>query len=118
MSVIVIVLDEVPSAKNLLSFQRLFNVSLQSIKSACSAAHPLLEIEIFDGDYQAHADLIRSVLKVVKDENLKADFYELPFGLNYSQDADIQKFKINLRNVEQILEATDEEFERQQDSEF
>lgn len=118
MSVIVVVLDEVPNAKNLLRFQRLFNVSLQSIKSACSTAHPLLEIEIFDGDYQAHADLIRTVLKVVKDENLKADFYELPFGSSYSQGADIKKFKIELRDVEQILEASDDEFEKQQGSEF
>lgn len=114
MSVIAVVLSEASaSAKALLELHRILGVSLLEIKEKISNRQPILEVEIFDGDYQAHAELIRAVISSLKKHNITADYYEIPYGKHYSGDFRRTTWLINSETVEGVLTAADVEIERQ-----
>ncbi|MFJ3485592.1 hypothetical protein ACIPL1_19705 [Pseudomonas sp. NPDC090202] len=117
MSVITIVLAKSKvDASVLLKFQQILGRPLQDLKGACSGGLPIVEMEIFSGDYQIHAAKIRSVLKVISEENLAADFYEIPYGERYVDNPSLDVWKIDGGVVEGILAAADKEVEQQLDS--
>lgn len=114
MSVIAIVLNEASaSAKGLLELHRILGVSLQDIKEKASSREPIVEVEIFEGEYQAHAKLIRAVIVALKKHNISANYYEIPYGEHYSGNSRLTTWRIDSDNVEGILTAADAEIERQ-----
>jgi hypothetical protein len=115
MSVIVLVIDDELDAKILMSLHRVLNISLKLLQVAFETKLPILEVEIFEGDYQENARLIRSVLKIIGNEKIIAKFYEIPFGERYFGSLNIENWRISLDLVYDILEAADAEIERQQD---
>ncbi|AZF13719.1 hypothetical protein [Pseudomonas sp. R3-18-08] len=117
MSVIAIVLDfNSVSAQTVMKLHRALGISIQSIKDAWAAGLPIVEIEIFEGDYQANAQAIRSVLKIIKENSLMAKFYELPYGEQYERGSSVGTWEIGAEVVANILNTADEEVERQLDS--
>ncbi|MGA3681608.1 hypothetical protein [Pseudomonas graminis] len=114
MSVIAVVLSQASaSAQALLELHRILGGSLLEIKDKVSNREPILEVEIFDGDYQAHAELIRAVISLLKKHNITADYYEVPYGKHYSGDFRCTTWLINSETVEGVLTAADVEIERQ-----
>jgi hypothetical protein len=114
MSVIAVVLSEASaSAQVLLELHRILGVSLLGIKEKVSNREPIVEVEIFDGDYQAHAELIRPVISSLKKHNITADYYEIPYDEHYSGNSRLTTWLINSETVEGILTAADVEIERQ-----
>ena len=114
MSVIAVVLSEASaSAQGVLELHRILGVSLLEIKEKVSNREPIVEVEIFDGDYQAHAELIRVVISTLKKHNITADYYEIPYGEHYLGKSRLATWIINSETVEGILTAADVEIERQ-----
>ncbi|MGZ9708607.1 hypothetical protein ACXX81_21660 [Pseudomonas sp. GNP013] len=117
MSVIAIILDfNSVSTQAVVKLHRALGISIQSIKDTWAAGLPILEVEIFEGDYQANAQAIRSVLKVIKENSLVAKFYELPYGEQYEGSSSVGTWEISAEVVANILNTADEEVERQLDS--
>ncbi|TDV58961.1 hypothetical protein [Pseudomonas sp. LP_7_YM] len=117
MSVITIVLA--PNFVNnsaLMKFHRVLGIPVQALKHAWSNGDPILELEIFEGDYQAHAESVRAVLRIISDEGLSAEYFEIPYGERYAGNPKLNVWKIDAELVNGILNAADEEVERQLDS--
>jgi hypothetical protein len=113
MSVIAVVLSEASaSAQGLLELHQILGVSLRELKEKISNREPIVEVEIFDGDYQDHAELIRAVISSLKTHNITADYYEIPYGERYSGNSRLTTWLINSKTVEGILTAADVEIER------
>jgi len=72
--------------------------------------------EMFEGDYQQNAVLIRSILKIVNEEKLAAEFYEIPYGEHYAGNTRLDTWRIDAASVEGILSEVEEEVERQLDN--
>ncbi|MGJ7549964.1 hypothetical protein [Pseudomonas alloputida] len=116
MSVIVIVVeqDEV-SASMLMKLRRVLGVSLQLLKGEILSRNPIIELEVFDGEYQQHAELIRTVIALLDAEKIKASYYEIPYGQKYSGNQQLSLWKVNSSLIEGILVAADNEVRRQHD---
>ncbi|MCG8651521.1 MAG: hypothetical protein MI861_16890 [Pirellulales bacterium] len=71
--------DSVP-ASELMKLQKATSRGLGEIRSAISAGTPIVEREIFEGNFEDHASLVREVLTVLEDGALKHRIYELPEG--------------------------------------
>ncbi|WP_122521218.1 hypothetical protein [Pseudomonas viridiflava] len=117
MSVIAIVINDAeikPAA--LIRLHRALNQPLQTLKTLCHEGNPILEVEVFEGDLQERLKTIRSVLKIISDEEISADFYEIPYGEKYAGNKHLDKRAVNADFVGGMLDAVDEEFERQSDN--
>ncbi len=96
MSVMAIVLErESYSSDNAVKLHRALGISLQDIKGRWVNGDPILEEEIFEGDYQQHAALIRAILKVINEEKLTAEFYEIPYGERYAGNTRLDTWRID-----------------------
>lgn len=117
MSVIAIVLDKSSmTAQAVMKLHRVLGVSVQLLKAAWSTAEPILEIEIFEGDYQSHAKVIRAVLSIIVEEKLAAEYFEIPYGEQYAGNTKLDFWRIDMNLVSGILDLADEEIERQLNS--
>jgi hypothetical protein len=117
MPVIAIVLEgQVTQAQSLLKFHKTLGVSLHSLKDSWLNERPIVEVEIFEGDYQEKAKIIRSVLKIIHEEHLVAKFYEIPFGEQYAGNSQLQTWEVDAALVGGILDAADKEVDRQLDN--
>ncbi|MEW4950643.1 hypothetical protein [Pseudomonas asiatica] len=117
MSVIAIVMEGAGvSASALMKLHRVLGVPLLQLKSTILAHEPVLELEIFDGDYHDHAKKIRSVCAVLTAEKVDASYYEIPYGQQYVGNPKLSIWKIDSSLVEGILSAADDEVERQSNS--
>lgn len=117
MPVIAIVLEgEVTQAQSLLKFHKTLGVSLHSLKDSWLNERPIVEVEIFEGDYQEKAKIIRSVLKIIHEEHLVSKFYEIPFGEQYAGNSQLQTWEVDAALVGGILDAADKEVDRQLDN--
>lgn len=117
MSVIAIVIEGTgASASALMKLHRVLGIPLLQWKSAVLAREPILELEVFDGDYQERARLIRSVCAVLNTEKVDASYYEIPYGQRYAGNSQLSVWKIDSNLVEGILSAASDEVERQFDS--
>jgi hypothetical protein len=117
MSVIVIVLDKNSmTAQAVMKLHRVLGTSVQLLKAAWSKGEPILEVEIFEGDYQSHAKVIRAVLSVIAEEKLTAEYFGIPYGEQYAGNTKLDVWRIDMNVVSGILESADEEAERQLNS--
>ena len=117
MSVIAIVIDEKKMKPAvLIQLHRALNQPLQTLKTLCHEGNPILEIEVFEGDLQERLKTIRGVLKIISDEKISADFYEIPYGEKYAGNKRLDKRAVTADFVNSMLDAVDEEFDRQSDN--
>ncbi|MDU8647338.1 hypothetical protein [Pseudomonas amygdali] len=94
------------------------SLPVQPIKSFCDCGHPVLEIELFDGDLQETSKLVRGVLKIIYEEQVPAKFYEIPYGEHYTTYKHLEKCEVTADLVSSILDVAGEEFERQRSSQI
>lgn len=113
MSVIAIVLKkESYSSGSLVKLHRALGIPLREIKGKWVNHNPIFEKEIFQEDCNAHAAVIRAVLKLVDQEQLEAEFYEIPCGERYAGNTRLNTWRIDAALVKEILLRVDEEVER------
>lgn len=117
MSVIAIIIEksQVP-ASTLMKLHQITGAPLTQLKTAVMAHEPVLELEIFEGNYQERAQLIRAVCDLLKTEKVDASYYEIPYGQQCVGNPQLSLWKIDLNLVEGILDAADDEIERQLNS--
>ncbi|UBM24597.1 hypothetical protein K8374_19855 [Pseudomonas sp. p1(2021b)] len=113
MSVIAIVIEGDVPPSVLMKLHRIIGASLQQLRSAVQSRNPILELEIFDGDYQERAALIRAVIATLIEGGVVASYYEIPYGQQYAGNIQLSLWKIDSDLVEGILSAADKEVERQ-----
>jgi hypothetical protein len=114
MSVLIIVLDGKPvPGKPLLMLYKTLELSLQSIKGAWTSGRPVVELEIFEGDYQQKCMVLRSILTILDEYGLGARFYEIPFGEQYVDNPQLDTYEITAKLLGSILDEADKEVERQ-----
>ncbi|WP_122209903.1 hypothetical protein [Pseudomonas viridiflava] len=117
MSVIAIVIHEIrikPAV--LIRLHRALNQPLQVLKALCHEGNPILEVEVFEGDLEERLKTLRRVLKVISDEEISASFYEIPYGEKYAGNKHLDKRAVTADFVGGMLDAVDDEFERQSDN--
>lgn len=116
MSILAIVIDD-PTIRpaTLIKLHKFLMLPLQKVKSLCTGGNPILEIQLFDGDLQETSTFVRGVLKIISEEKISAKFYEIPYGERYADNRNLEKREVTADLVNSILNAADEEFERQQD---
>lgn len=114
MSNIVIFLDKNASrADVVLRLQKATQKSLRDIRAALANNTPVVEVEIFAGDYDSNATMLRGVLACVDDLSLGVRIYELPEGGTMETYASVEKCRISPTILENILNEADAERDRQ-----
>lgn len=113
MSVIVVVLEGERQPQAAVKICKALGLSLHTLRDSWLNGRPVVEMEIFEGDYLQKSKIIRIVLKIIEEEGLGAKFYEIPFGEKYSEDQKLNTWAINAQAVVAILDAADKEVERQ-----
>ncbi|WP_434771722.1 hypothetical protein [Pseudomonas entomophila] len=114
MSVIAIVVERgTVSPITLIKLYRVLGVSLQTLKSTLQACEPIMALELFEGDYQANATSIRSVMAALEAEDIIVSYYEMPCGEPCAGNPNLALWKIDSQVVSNILCTADDELERQ-----
>ncbi len=73
----------------------------------------IVEREIFDENYDDHATLIRSVLAVLEDAELRHRIYELPEGSTMETCDFVDRCLVSTEVMRNILNQADTELDRQ-----
>ena len=114
MSNIVVVLKkstvEMPVLKEL---HRILGGSLTGIRTAISKGLPIVEMDIFDNQYEEKAGLLRSLISLIKSSGLEVAIYELPEGDDFETSERRNESLINEDVLENILDSSDDEMDRQ-----
>ncbi|QDT78577.1 hypothetical protein Mal35_20260 [Gimesia maris] len=114
MSNIVIFLDqEANRADIVLRLQKVTQKSLSDIRSSLSNNTPVIEVELFKGDYDSHAKMLRAVMSCMDELSLGSRIYELPENETMETCAFVDKCEITPTVLENILSEADEELDRQ-----
>jgi hypothetical protein len=114
MSVIVVILEKNKiEASALIKLQKVLGGTLQSIKHSWIQEQPIIEMEVFEGDYQKKANIVRKTIRVIKEEDLNARYYELPYERKYENNAQMDTCKVTAEFVKDMLTAADDELDRQ-----
>ncbi|UTV26473.1 hypothetical protein [Photobacterium atrarenae] len=116
MSSIVIVFREKCDVGVLRDLHKLIGGSLSQTLEVIKKGKPVIEMELFDGKYDEKADLLRNLIALFKRGGVSIDIYELPSGQNFETSSLLNESRINLKTLENILVASDDEFERQLNS--
>lgn len=110
MARIVFFLDESANRPEaLMRLQKATGCSLSEIRGAIREDNALLDVELFDSQYDDHASLLRSVMACVDDFSLNYRIYELPEGESTVDD----RHQIRIDVLRNILNEADAELRRQ-----
>ncbi|RCS44019.1 hypothetical protein DTL42_17970 [Bremerella cremea] len=114
MSNIVIFLDqEANRADVVLRLQKATQKSLSDIRSSLMNNAPVVEVELFEGDYDSHAKMLRAVMSCMLELSLGCRIYELPEGETMETCSFVDKCEITPTVLENILSEADAELDRQ-----
>jgi len=116
MSNIVLVLREKSVDVSVLKeLHKLLGGSLAKIRTAISNNQPIVEMEIFDSQYQEKSGLLRKLITLIRERDVGVDVYELPDGDTFEESGVLKKSSITIDILENILNFSDEEMNRQLD---
>ena len=114
MSNIVIFLDQEANRPDVvLRLQKATQKSLSDIRSALTNNTPVVEVELFEGDYSSHAKMLRAVMSCMDEVSLGSRIYELPEGETMETCRFIDRCEITVTVLENILSQADAELDRQ-----
>jgi hypothetical protein len=116
MSNIVVVIKEKKLDVSVLGeLHKLLGGSLVNIRTALLRSAPVIEMELFDGEYEDKAVLLRKMIGCIRRNKIIADIYEIPSGATFEKCDSLQESLINLEVLENILDSSDDEMKRQLD---
>lgn len=114
MSNIVILINEKKlEASVLKKFHKLLGGSLAQIRAAITNNNPILELELFDNNYDEKATLLKSIINLIKHASLSVSIYEIPSEVSYEACSNLEESLIRIEVLENIIESSDEEMDRQ-----
>ena len=112
MSVMVIVLEDDNVEIGVLGeLHKLLGGSLIELRNAIRDRRPVVEMEIFDNQYDEKAGQLRKLIALLRDSELKAEVYELPEGDAFATSQSLAVSRISLDILENTLDAADEEID-------
>jgi hypothetical protein len=94
---------------------KLLGGSLVKIRTALLKSAPVIEMELFDGEYEGKAKLLRKMIDCIRRNRILADIYEIPSGATFAKFDFLQESLISLDVLENILDSSDDEMKRQLD---
>ncbi len=108
MSNIVVFLDqEANRADVILRLQKATQKSLSDIRSSLANNTPIVEVELFEGDYDSHAKMLRAVMSCMDELSLGSRIYELPEGETVDTCVFVHKCEITPTELENMLTSND-----------
>ncbi len=114
MSKIVIFVDGTAAPANaLMALQRATGRGLGELRTAIGRGDPIFEREIFDGDYEEHASVVRAVVRSLEDAAIPSRIYELPEGETMESCSFVDNCQISIEVLNNILDQADAELDRQ-----
>lgn len=117
MSIIaVVVKKEASDVAVLKELHKLLGGSLMQIRSAISSGLPVVEMEIFNNQYEEKSDFLRSLISFIRRSEIDVDIYELPEGDCFETSSVREESLISEEILENILNSSDDEFNRQLDT--
>jgi len=116
MSNIVLVLKERSVEISVLKeLHKLLGGSLADIRASISQGRPIVETEIFDNKYEEKAYLLRRVIDLIRINSIAVEVYELPEDDTFEESQSLNSSLINIEVLENILDSSDREMDRQLD---
>ena len=113
MSQIVIFLDDGANQPDvLIRLQQLTGRSLNDIRKALTTDSPVVEMELYEGDFDSHAAMLRSILNCIVEFSLRSKIYELPEGETMQKYSFGDKCEISSEVLLNILQADEEDRDR------
>ena len=105
--IVVLVRAESLSTPILKNLGELLSKSVMQISNAIAKKRPILEMEIFDQDYEEKASLLRRLIGRIREDEIAVEIYELlgdePFESGSAPDGSM----INVDVLERILDSAD-----------
>jgi|SRR5690554_1603674 len=114
-NIVVVLKDKTVEVSVLKELHRILGGSLTTIRTAISKGLPLVEMEIFDNQYQEKASLLRKLISLIRSNGFEVEIYELPEGDSFETSDLLNESLINEDVLENILDSSDEEMDRQLD---
>lgn len=114
-NIVVILKEKAIDVSVLKQLHKLLGGSLATIRTAISKGLPVVEMEIFDNQYQEKASLLRGLISLIRSSGFGVEIYELPEGDSFATSNVRDESLINEDVLENILDSSDEEIDRQSD---
>jgi hypothetical protein len=114
-NIVVVVNEKSVDVSVLKELHKILGGSLASIRTAISKGLPVVEMEIFDNQYEENASLLRKLICLIRNSGLRAVIYELPEGDSFEVSSVRNESLISIEILENILDSSDDEMERQLD---
>ena len=116
MSNIVVVIKEKKLDVSVLGeLHKLLGGSLAKIRAALRRSAPIIEMELFDEEYEEKAKSLRKMIDLIRRNKIANDVYEIPSDTTFAVCGALQESLISLDVLENILDSSDDEMKRQLD---
>jgi hypothetical protein len=86
--------------------------SLAKIRLNLLNNRPIVELELFDNQYDEKAKVLRKLIEICERYYLETEIYELPSGDDFETSLIKEESKISLNILKNILDSSDDEIER------
>lgn len=116
MSNIVVILKESNIETSVLKdLYKIIGGPLTEIRTAISKGRPIIEMEIFDNQYEEKSKLLRKLISLIRSSGLEVDIFEIPEGDSFEASKARSESKISEDILENILDYSDDEIDCQLD---
>ncbi|QDU80464.1 hypothetical protein Pla110_21940 [Polystyrenella longa] len=88
--------------------------SLEELRTSLATNAPVIELDLFNSDYDFNAGLLRKVMATLGELSIDSRIYELPEGETIDTCTFLDKCQISTEVLANILNEADAEFDRQQ----
>jgi len=92
-----------------LRLQKVTQKSLSDIRWSLMNSAPVVEVELFEGDYHSCAKMLRALMSCIREFSLASRIYELPEGETIETCTCVNRFEISPTVLENILSEADSE---------
>ena len=112
-NIAILIDDHTVNASLLVRLQRISKRGIGDIRDAIQQGQPVFEQELFDANYEEHASLIRSVIGCLEESSAPCRVYELPEGETMESCPSVDRYRIDIETLRNILHSADTELHRQ-----
>ena len=114
-NIVIVIKEEKLDVSVLGELHKLLGGSLAKIRAAVIRSAPIIEMELFDEEYEEKAKSLREMIDLVRRNKIASDVYEVPSDTTFSVCDALQESLISLDVLEEILDSSDDEMRRQLD---
>jgi hypothetical protein len=114
-NIVVVVNERAVDVSVLKELHKILGGSLARIRTAISKGLPVVEMEIFDNQYEEKASLLRKLISLISRSDFGVEIYELPEGDSFESSSVRNESLISMEILKNILDSSDDEMDRQLD---